>query len=168
VRGELVGPATDIYALGLVLLEALTGRREFPGMAVESATARLYRSPEVPAELPAGLGTVLTAMTRDDPRHRPSAHAVAVALAADPASPAAALGPAVPLPPRAVQHGRHRLGRPGSRAASRLALAAFIVAVASLSAAATPAPSPTPPAPFGSAAHATDPPQRIGLSARMR
>ncbi|MHA6624236.1 serine/threonine-protein kinase [Pseudonocardia sichuanensis] len=168
VRGELVGPATDIYALGLVLLEALTGRREFPGMAVESATARLYRSPAVPDGLPAGLGTVLTAMTRDDPRRRPSAEAVALALAADPASPAAALGPARPVPSPVVRHGRHRLGRPGSRAASRMALAGFIVAVASLSAAATPAPPAHVPAPLTSVADAPGPPQRIGLSARMR
>ena len=31
VRGEWVGPEADVYALGLVLLEALTGRREYPG-----------------------------------------------------------------------------------------------------------------------------------------
>ena len=31
VRGSPVGPAADVYALGLVLLEALTGRREYPG-----------------------------------------------------------------------------------------------------------------------------------------
>jgi eukaryotic-like serine/threonine-protein kinase len=168
VRGELVGPATDVYALGLVLLEALTGRREFPGLAVESATARLYRSPAVPDGLPAGLGTVLAAMTRDDPRRRPSADAVAVALAADPASPAAALGPALPVPSRAVRHGRHRLGRPGSRAASRIALAGFIAMLASLSAAAAP-PAPRSAAPpLTSVADALDPPNRIGMSVRVR
>ena len=53
VRGEEVGPPADVYALGLVLLESLTGRREYPGAAVESATARLYRRPAVPDELPA-------------------------------------------------------------------------------------------------------------------
>ena len=50
VRGELVGPETDVYALGLVLIEALTGRREYPGALVESAMARLYRAPAVPAK----------------------------------------------------------------------------------------------------------------------
>jgi serine/threonine protein kinase len=39
-RGAEVGPPTDVYALGLVLLECLTGRREYPGKAVESAVAR--------------------------------------------------------------------------------------------------------------------------------
>ena len=48
VRGETVGPAADVYALGLVLIEARTGQREYPGAMVESATARLYRRPVVP------------------------------------------------------------------------------------------------------------------------
>jgi eukaryotic-like serine/threonine-protein kinase len=90
VRGELVDPAADVYALGLVLLEALTGRREYPGSAIESAIARLHRRPVVPDGVPSGLDTVLTAMTQDDPRRRPSAAAVAAALGADQGSPAAA------------------------------------------------------------------------------
>jgi eukaryotic-like serine/threonine-protein kinase len=162
VRGEFVAPATDVYALGLVLLEALTGRREFPGAAVESATARLYRSPAIPPGLPAGLGTVLTAMTQDDPRRRPPAAAVAAALAADPASPAAALGLGTSMRSRIVRHGRHRLGRPGTRPMSRIALAALTAIVAMLSVAAAPA---TPPTPLTAVADVHDP---VELSARIR
>jgi serine/threonine protein kinase len=162
VRGEHVAPATDVYALGLVLLEALTGRREYPGAAVESATARLYRSPVVPAGLPAGLGTVLTAMTQDDPRRRPPAAAVAAALAADPASPAAALGLGSPMRPRVVRHGRHRLGRPGTRPVSRLALAALTAIVAMFSVAAAPA---TPASPITAVVDVDNP---IQLSLRIR
>jgi serine/threonine protein kinase len=160
VRGERVAPATDVYALGLVLLEALTGRREYPGAAVESATARLYRSPAVPDGLPGGLGTVLTAMTQDDPRRRPPAAAVAAALAADPASPAAALGLGAPSRPRVVRHGRHRMGRPGTRPVSRIALAALTAVVAMFSVAAAPA---NPPAPLTTVAE-----DAIHLSARTR
>ncbi|GAA0938081.1 serine/threonine-protein kinase [Pseudonocardia zijingensis] len=159
VRGETVAPATDVYALGLVLLEALTGRREYPGAAVESATARLYRSPVVPDGLPAGLGTVLKAMTQDDPRRRPPAAAVAAALAADPASPTAALGTATAVRARVVRHGRHRLGRPGTRPVSRIAIAAVTAIVAMLSVAAASAP------PATAVSDLDDP---VRFSARMR
>ena len=84
VRGETVGPAADVYALGLVLIEARTGRREYPGAMVESATARLYRRPVVPSGLPRGLAALLAAMTDPDPAARPSAAAVAAALAKRP------------------------------------------------------------------------------------
>jgi serine/threonine protein kinase len=84
VRGESVGPPADVYALGLLLLEALTGRREYPGGAVESATARLFRRPEVPPELPTALSELLAAMTLDDPTERPTAAEVATALARRP------------------------------------------------------------------------------------
>ncbi|HLU57592.1 MAG TPA: serine/threonine-protein kinase [Pseudonocardia sp.] len=160
VRGEHVAPATDVYALGLVLLEALTGRREYPGAAVESATARLHRPPAVPDGLPAGLTSVLRAMTQDDPLRRPPAAAVASALSADPASPAASLGLESPPRARVGRHGRHRLGRPGARPVSRIALAALTALVAMLAVAAAPAAPP-----LSAAADVTD---AIGLSARLR
>jgi serine/threonine protein kinase len=86
VRGHEVTGAADVYALGLVLLEAVTGRREYPGPAVESATARLYRSPVVPRDLPAPLARALRSMTTADPARRPTAAAAAVLLAAEPAT----------------------------------------------------------------------------------
>jgi eukaryotic-like serine/threonine-protein kinase len=168
VRGQVVGPASDVYALGLVLLEALTGRREFPGLAVESATARLYRSPAVPDGLPAGLGTVLTEMTRDDPLRRPTAQAVATALAADPTSPEASLGAMRSVPSRVVRHGRHRLGRrarPGARPVSRIALVALIGVVAMLSGAAPASPAQ---APVTAVADALSPSGRTDFPYRMR
>ncbi len=84
VRGRTVSAAADVYALALVLIEALTGRREYPGSAVESAVARLHRPPVVPDGLPRPLRRALTAMTRLDPDRRPTAAAVAEQLGADP------------------------------------------------------------------------------------
>ena len=72
VRGEWVGPEADVYALGLVLLESLTGRREYPGALVESATARLHRPPCIPTGLPFALDTALRAMTALDQFDRPA------------------------------------------------------------------------------------------------
>lgn len=82
VRGELVGPPADVYALGLVLLEALTGRREYPGTGVESACARLHRAPAVPENLPAGLTQTLRRMTTIEPVERLSAPAAVSMLQA--------------------------------------------------------------------------------------
>ena len=77
VRGEDVGTAADIYALGLVLLECLTGAPEYPGSSAEAAVARLSRPPRVPPTVPQGWADLLTGMTANDPAARPSAREVA-------------------------------------------------------------------------------------------
>ena len=80
VTGAHVGPLSDVYSLGLVLLECLTGAREYPGTAVEVALARLSRQPRVPATLPAGWPGLLEAMTAREPAGRPTADEVALEL----------------------------------------------------------------------------------------
>ena len=82
VLGSHVGPLADVYSLGLVLLECLTGRREYPGAAVEVALARLSRQPVVPPTLPAGWPGLLTSMTAREPGPRPTAYEVARELRA--------------------------------------------------------------------------------------
>jgi eukaryotic-like serine/threonine-protein kinase len=73
VRGGAVGPPADVYALGLILLECLVGYREFDGGVVESAVARLHRSPRIPTTLSGGLRHLLAAMTAMEPAARPDA-----------------------------------------------------------------------------------------------
>ncbi len=73
-------PAADVYALGLVLLEAVTGRREYEGGALESAMARLHRAPPVLAEVPDPLAGWVRRMTAFEPVERPSASEVAAVL----------------------------------------------------------------------------------------
>jgi eukaryotic-like serine/threonine-protein kinase len=75
-RGEEVTAATDIYSLGLVLLEALKGEREYSGTPIEAALARLHRPPEIPETLSPEWRSILGAMTADDPAVRPNAHDV--------------------------------------------------------------------------------------------
>ena len=71
VRGETVGPAADVYALGLVLLEAVTGRREYEGGALESALARLHRAPQVPVRVPDPLAAAIRRIPPSSPAHVP-------------------------------------------------------------------------------------------------
>ena len=82
VNGGRISPAVDLYALGLLLLECLTGRREYDGPVLEAALARLHRRPRIPAELPAGWKLLLEALTADDPLQRPTAEIVASAAGA--------------------------------------------------------------------------------------
>ncbi|MFD8494528.1 protein kinase [Amycolatopsis sp. NPDC059657] len=80
VLSQEVGPAADIYALGLVLLECLTGYREYPGTAVESAVARVHRQPVIPPHLPGEMSALLRRMTARKPEKRPAAAEVAALL----------------------------------------------------------------------------------------
>lgn len=84
VAGEQVGPESDVFSLGLVLLESLTGVRAFTGSAIEAAMARLHAAPSIPDEVAPAWRSLIRAMTRREPERRPAASDVAAALA-DPA-----------------------------------------------------------------------------------
>ncbi|TFC77829.1 GAF domain-containing protein [Cryobacterium cheniae] len=79
-RGEEVGPASDIYSLGLVLLECFTGETAFPGKPIPSAMARLLRDPAIPEELSPEWRHLLTTMLFREPGQRPSTAEVVLAL----------------------------------------------------------------------------------------
>ncbi|WP_438353895.1 serine/threonine-protein kinase [Microbacterium sp. CJ88] len=79
VRGEAPIPASDIYALGLLALEALTRLHPFgEGSLQETILARLARQPPIPADLGDRWESLLSAMTSIDPVARPTADEVAV------------------------------------------------------------------------------------------
>ena len=61
------GPASDVYSLGLVLLECLTGERAYPGDPLTSALARLLD----PVEVPAHVGRDWTPAAAGDDRRGP-------------------------------------------------------------------------------------------------
>jgi eukaryotic-like serine/threonine-protein kinase len=80
VRGQDVSPATDVYSLGLVLLEALTGERTYRGSPTEAALARLTTPPSIPDEVPAEWHPLLRGMTALQPDDRSSTDQVAASL----------------------------------------------------------------------------------------
>lgn len=80
VAGEPVGPPADIYALGLVLLECLTGELAYPGTMVEAAVARLNKPPWIPPDVPAAVASLIRDMTAREPASRPPAASVREAL----------------------------------------------------------------------------------------
>lgn len=80
VAGEEVGPAADVFSLGLVLLEALTGVRAYTGSAIEAAVARLHAAPAISGELPATWRSLVSRMTQREPERRPTADEVASEL----------------------------------------------------------------------------------------
>lgn len=123
-RGGPVAPATDVYALGLVLIECLTGERSFPGTALESAAARMTRDPELPDGLQPGLRDVLAAMTARDPRDRPSAERAADALRAIADDATLALPAAEPPATTTEYAPTAAMPRPGHPRARIVALAA--------------------------------------------
>jgi serine/threonine protein kinase len=87
VRGELdkIGPATDVYGLGTILYECLTGRRPFQGGSLSVAYQIVEQMPAPPRqvrpEIPVSLEQICLKCLDKDPRKRyAGANQLAVAL----------------------------------------------------------------------------------------
>lgn len=97
VTGAAPQPASDIYALGLVMLEALTGERAFAHDGLrEAIVARLAQDPVIPSSVGGEWAALLLAMTAREPADRPSA--IDVVLRVGELAPA----PAVSTDPKAT------------------------------------------------------------------
>jgi serine/threonine protein kinase len=76
-----VGPAADIWSLGIILLECLTGRRVYEGTPSEVLARRLAGPVVVPEQLATPWKVVLTGMLHQHPDERLKGSEVAAILA---------------------------------------------------------------------------------------
>ena len=119
LEGHKVGPTADIYSLGLVLIECLTGRRVFDGAPAVAAAARLSRDPGIPAGLPEPWPAILHAMTVRDPLARPTAGRVRAWLDGDETDLAPAVVPSAHTTTRRQPPARTEVGAPAVRRGRR-------------------------------------------------
>jgi WD40 repeat protein/DNA-binding SARP family transcriptional activator len=75
IRGEPVSPRTDIYALGVLIFEALTGRQPFPEGSIATLLHKNLNDPlpsvrDIRPELPGAVDEMLALATAKDPALR--------------------------------------------------------------------------------------------------
>ena len=81
--GQPATPASDVYSLGIVAFECLTGTLPFQGTPLEIASAsRRQPLPPLPPAVPAAVAALVTDLTAKDPADRPGSAAEVAARAA--------------------------------------------------------------------------------------
>ena len=80
--GKPATAASDLYSLGIVGYECLTGAAPFTGTAVEVALAHQHQPlPALPPSVPTGVAALVTRLTAKDPSQRPASAAEAASQA---------------------------------------------------------------------------------------
>lgn len=96
-QGHAPSPPADVYALGIVMIEALSGTRPFADLeGIGGVVARISRTPDIPESIAPQWRGLLERMTALDPGARPTALEIAVAAAGLAASAEGTARPGVP------------------------------------------------------------------------
>jgi peptide/nickel transport system substrate-binding protein len=102
VRGQAIGPATDIYALGVVTYQMMAGRPPFLGDTAALLHAHVYEPPpplwELRPDLPGPVYAVVQEALSKDPARRPAQASVLAAALRDASGLSAGPLPAPPAP----------------------------------------------------------------------
>jgi hypothetical protein len=97
LHGEDASPASDLYALGLVLVECFSGQPAFSGTFAETVALRISGRPDLPDSVPGDWHPLVAALADPDPAGRPDAGTAAEALRGLRAVAVAATGPPATL-----------------------------------------------------------------------
>jgi serine/threonine-protein kinase len=84
IQGDEPTPACDCYAVGVTLYELLAGDLPFTGQAAAVMHGHLYLTPERPEGIPDSSWRLIAACLDKDPRRRPNATELELALRTDP------------------------------------------------------------------------------------
>jgi tetratricopeptide (TPR) repeat protein len=121
-RGEPdIGPAADLYALGVIAFELLTGRRPFAGSAAEIRAAHASARPTPPSDIDSGLPAAVDAV-------------IARVLAKDPAARQAGAGVFARELAEALRERPSREARPAAAASAAASREVAVLAFASAAA----------------------------------
>ncbi|WP_129630612.1 serine/threonine-protein kinase [Candidatus Oscillochloris fontis] len=109
IAGQPVDARTDVYALGMLVFRALTGRRAFEGSTQDILLAHLYQMPPAPSSVVSGLDPafdpiIMRAVATDPANRFPTASAFVAALAALDVGQSTAVGvpPLLPAAPALI------------------------------------------------------------------
>jgi serine/threonine protein kinase len=86
LEGTQVGPSADIWSLGIVLLECLTGQRVYEGSPSEIVARRLRETIPLPSDLPVAWKILFSGMLDHRPDQRLTGREVTALLATSPYS----------------------------------------------------------------------------------